>query len=123
MACIRKRRGRWVVDFRDSAGIRRWVTCETRHEAEDVLDGKRREARQATHPVVDPNITVAAYAECWLELLAASVKPRTLTMYRGYLRLHLLPAFGTTKLRQLAKGRIKAFLAEKIRGGFSRSSV
>lgn len=30
MACIRKRRGKWVVDYRDGAGVRRWVTCETR---------------------------------------------------------------------------------------------
>ena len=33
MACVRKRRGKWVVDYRDGAGIRRWVTCETRRDA------------------------------------------------------------------------------------------
>ena len=123
MACVRKRRGKWVVDYRDAAGVRRWVTCETRREAEDVRDSKRREARQATRPVVDPDITVIAYAERWLGLLAVGVKPRTLTMYRSYLNLHLLPVFGATKVRQLAKGRIKELLAQKIRIGFSRASV
>src|SRR2546425_12011023 len=122
MACVRKRRGKWVVDYRDAAGVRRWVAWETRREAEDVRDSKRREARQATRPVVDPDITVAAYAERWLGLLAVSVKPRTLTMYRSYLNLHLLPVFGATKVRQLAKGRIKGFLAEKI-STLSRASV
>src|SRR2546427_15306 len=122
MACVRKRRGKWVVDYRDGAGVRRWVTCETRREAEDVRDEKRREGRQATRPVVDPDITVAAYSERWLGLLAG-VKPRTRTMYRSYLRVHVLPALGATKVRQLAKGRIKEFLAEKFRRGFSRASV
>jgi len=26
MACIRKRRGKYVVDYRDDVGARRWVT-------------------------------------------------------------------------------------------------
>ena len=64
-----------------------------------------------------------AYAERWLGLLAVVVKPRTLTMYRSYLSLHLLPVFGATKVRQLAKGRIKELLAQKVRIGFSRASV
>src|SRR3989442_9660858 len=123
MACVRKRRGKWVVDYRDAAGVRRWVTCETRRDAEHVRHAKRREARQATRPVVDPDITVAAYAERWLGLLAVGVKPRTLTMYRSYLSLHLLPVFGETKVRQVAKGRIKELLAQKVRIGFSRASV
>lgn len=123
MACIRKRRGKYVVDYRDGAGIRRWATCATRREAEDVLSQKVREARQLTRPTVNPDITISEYAERWLSLIAAGVKPRTLTMYRGHLTLHLLPAFGTTKVRQLAKGRIKAFLADKIQRGFSRASV
>ncbi len=123
MACIRKRRGKWVVDHRDGAGVRRWATCRTRREAEDVLDVRRREARQATRPVVDPDITVAAYAERWLRQIAVGAKPRTVTMYGAYLKLHVLPLFGTTKVRQLVKGRIKEFLADKVQGGFSRASV
>src|SRR2546427_12278929 len=100
MACVRKRRGKWVVDYRDAAGVRRWVTCETRRGAEDVRDSKRREARQATRPVVDPDITVIAYAERWLGLLAGGVEPPTLTMYRSYLDPHLLAVVGATQGRQ-----------------------
>ncbi len=28
MACIRKRRGKWVIDYRDASGKRRWETAE-----------------------------------------------------------------------------------------------
>ncbi len=123
MACIRKRRGKWVVDYRDAAGIRRWATCRTRREAEEVLDVRRREARQATRPVVDPDITVAVYAERWLGLVAASVKPRTMETTRYALRTHLLPALGAMKVRQLAKGQVKAFLAGKLVSGLAPATV
>ncbi len=46
MACIRKRREKWVVDYRDGAGARRWVTCETREAANAVLSEKIRESRR-----------------------------------------------------------------------------
>lgn len=92
MACIRKRRGKWVVDYRDAAGIRRWNTCQTRRAAEDVLTEKLRESRQPSRPAVDPDITVAAYAERWLTLIAATVKPRTVESHEGALRCHILPA-------------------------------
>lgn len=123
MACIRKRRGKLVVDYRDSAGIRRWVTCRTRREAEDVLTEKLHESRQPTRPVADSNITLAAYAARWLGLISASVKLRTLETYQSTLRLHLLPVFGGVRVRQLHKGRVKAFLAQKLAAGLSRNSV
>ncbi len=123
MACIRKRRGKWVVDYRDAAGIRRWVTCQTRRVAEDVLSEKVRESRQRQRPAVDPNLTVAEYAERWLALIAPSVKPRTVETYRHALRLHLLPALGAQEVRQVHKAQIKAILAQKLAWGLSRSTV
>ena len=38
MACIRKRRGSWVADWRDGAGVRHWKAFDTKREAEDFLD-------------------------------------------------------------------------------------
>jgi len=38
MACIRKRRGKWVIDYRDAMGKRRWETVEgNRKDADDRL--------------------------------------------------------------------------------------
>ncbi len=122
MACIRKRRGRYVVDYRDGAGIRRWVTCRTRQEADDVLAAKVRESRQPTRPVVDHNLTVAVYAERWLGLLT-TLKPRTIDTYSDALRLHLLPHLGGVKVRLLHKGQVKGVLAQKLTDGLSRSTV
>ena len=118
MACIRKRRGKYVVDYRDDAGVRRWISCETRRQAEDVLSERLRESRQPVQPVVDTNITVAQYAERWLALIAAGLKPRTVETHRTALRLHVLPTPGRVKIRLLQKGHIKTLLAELLQRGW-----
>lgn len=123
MACVRKRRGKWVVDYRDGAGKRRWVTCGTRRDAEAVLDEKRRESRQGTRPMVDPDITVDWYSKRWLEFVRATVKAATLASYSSMVRLHILPAFGATKVRHLQRGRIKAWLVQEITAGYARETV
>jgi hypothetical protein len=46
MACIRKRRGRWVVDFRDQAGARRCESYRTRDEAKVALENHLKQVRQ-----------------------------------------------------------------------------
>ena len=99
MACVSKRRGKWVVDYRDGAGIRRWITCATRREADAIHAEKVREARQPTRPVVDSNITVASYSERWLSQTTATVKAKTLEGYAKTLRLHILPTLGSRSRR------------------------
>jgi integrase len=123
MACIRKRRGKWVVDYRDAAGIRRWATCETRRAADIVLAERLDEARQPREPVVDPDIRLDEYSQRWLNLIRMSVKPRTQDSYQQTIRLHLLPVLGSVKVRTLARGRIKMFLATKLTSGLARNSV
>ncbi len=86
------------------------------------------ETRQATKPVVDPNITTKDYSQRWLVMLDAAVaggtlKTRTRQSYKQNLDLHILPTLGSLKVRQLQKGRIKTLLAEKLSGGLARNSV
>jgi integrase len=123
MACIRKRRGQWVVDYRDGGGIRRWRTFGTKREAEDCLAKTIPEVRQRRRVVVPVTTTLAQYADRWLHLITHTVKPRTLASYAGMVRLHLLPAFGTWRVQYLDKGTIKNLLANKLAAGLSRNTV
>jgi len=88
-----------------------------------VLEEKLRGARQASRPAVDLNITFGAYAQRWLSIIAAGIKPRTVESYTDNLRLHLLPALGSAKVRDISKGWIKALLAEKLNAKLARNSV
>ena len=45
MACVRKRRGKWVVDFRDQHGKRHWETYRTKKEADDALAERHQDVR------------------------------------------------------------------------------
>ncbi len=125
MACIRKRRGKWIVDYRDGAGRRRWATCATRREADDVLATKVREARQQRLGlVVDSDLTVGQYAKQWLAVVATHVKPTTISVYRTMLDKHILPVLGGVKVQTLHRAQVKALLVSKLtEGRLTRSSV
>lgn len=123
MACIRKRRGKYVVDYRDSTGRRRWITCETKRDADEVLSAKIRENRQLTRPAADADVTVAQCAARWIATIASSLKPRTVESYQQCLRLYIEPRFGTTKIRKLHRGLIKEFLAQHLSSGLAPNTV
>ena len=123
MACIRKRRGQWVTDYRDGGGVRRWRTFATKRDVEDFLAKTIPEVRQRKRAVVPVTITATVYADRWLRLIASTVKPRTLESYASTLRLHLLPVFGAWRVQHLDKGGIKAMLADKLASGLSRNTV
>jgi integrase len=127
MASIRRRKRAkgavWIVDYRDGAGVRRWVTLRTKREAEDALARIIPESRQAAPRVVDRDITLGDYAERWLAQLETEIKPRTLESYRNNLELHVLPAFGRFRLRDLHRGHLKSHLAQKRAAGLGKNSV
>jgi len=123
MACIKKRRGKWVVDFRDGAGIRHWKTCETKRAAEDYLAKAIPETRQWSQSAVNHGVTLGQYADRWFDLIRSTIKRRTYTRYEELWRIHLKPAFGEVKVRQLHRGRIMGFLAGKLGEDLARNTV
>ena len=54
MACGRMRRGKYVVDWRDGAGIRHWKTFDRKGEAETFRDKVGPDARQRLTPLCLP---------------------------------------------------------------------
>lgn len=119
MACIRKRRGKYVVDFRDGAGIRRWATCETRTDANKVLSEKLR----GMGALRQSSITLAEFSGQWLSRISTGVKPRTLDSYGDSFRIHILPVLGNVKVQKLQRPVIKEFLASKLKDDLSGNTV
>lgn len=93
MACVRKRRGKYVVDWRDGAGVRRWKTFDKKTDADAHRDKVGPEARQRVTSSVPASITLKGYAEHWKQLIGHSVKSRTLTRYSEILTQHIFPRF------------------------------
>jgi len=116
---------KWVVDYYDATGIRRWVTCETKREAEDELAKVIPPSRQPrSAPVLNSNITVEYYAEHWLREVAAKAKPLTVTSYKANVACHIVPRLGSVRVRALSKALVKQFLTELLTSNqLLRSSV
>jgi len=116
---VAKRRGKWVADFRDAFGIRRWVTCDTKAEAEVAeAEGRLAKSGQTTFPTVDPDITLTDYSKRFLEECGArDIKSRTSERYEGALRVHILPRLGRLKVRDLSRPVVKDLLLGKLQSG------
>ena len=67
MACIKKRRGKWVVDWRDAQGRRHWETMADKKSASDRLAEVLK--NQGVTLATDDR-TVKEYGGWWLEKIA-----------------------------------------------------
>ena len=123
MACVRKRRGKYVVDWRDGTGVRHWRTFDKKGDAEEFRDKIGPEARHRITPTVPPTIKTHEYFEHWKGLIAHTIKSRTLARYSEIFSLHILPRFEKVRVRDLDRGRIKLFLTEKLSAGLEKRTV
>ena len=112
-----KRVTRWVADFRDAGGRRRYVTCETKREAELVL------ARRSLQPGTNPHGRFEEAAHQWLAIAKTKVRPQTLKVYETILRLHVLPAMKSKCLSKIRPSDVELVLASKLAGGMAPITV
>jgi integrase len=119
---IYRRGGRYQVRVRDASG--RGVSRSARTLAEARL--LRAQLSQSRAPV-DGRLTVAAYADDWLETYrgrrGAPVRPSTLRGYRADLDQHVLPALGRRRLTALGPPDVRALVAGLERKGLSPARI
>ena len=56
MACISKRRGRWVIDFYDTYGNRRWKTMPKGSTKKNAIDSLREIEDQVRRGIYLPEL-------------------------------------------------------------------
>jgi integrase len=89
---------------------------------------KQMQAFQRQHeqgaPVVPDRQTVAHYLKDWLEgCKPPALEYSTYAGYEQYVRLHLIPAFGSTKLGQLTPQQVQRLYRDKLAQGKSTTTV
>jgi integrase len=115
MACVKKRRGKWVLDFRDNTGRRRWETYETRKEADDALAVRVRELRRGTYCPPAQIPTVKEIAEAWLTAKAGEgLKPSTISGLENHVHDHIIPALGSMRLDLVSPRDVEALKAALV---------
>ncbi len=119
MACVRKRRGKWVIDFYDQFGDRHWETVGTnKKEAEERLSERILKIGKGDYTTPkDRKITFSVLAERWLTSREGKIRPITIQQYEDHLNKHLLSFFGPVKIGQIDSGLVEAYIASKRKEG------
>ena len=95
----------------------------SRREAQKILDSKPRPLNQARRL---PQFTIPLdqfVREQWEPATLPTLRAGSARYYGIQLRCHLLPAFGATRLCDITRVKIQAFLRDKRNSGLSGSSV
>ena len=121
MACIKKRRGKWVVDYRDSQGKRHWETKTNKTAAQDrlaeIISGDQPEQPLETR-------TFKEYGEWWLENVAkGAIKESTYQEYGNALKNHVYPTLGAVRFIEVRRAMIRELIAAKKKEGLAQSTI
>jgi integrase len=124
-----EKRGRsgWIVDYHrlvNGEWLRTWKAFKTEEAAEEYRDQVAQQLRGlGDDGAEDFDISLGDFAKRrFLPEVKAVRKPRTYASYEETVRLHLKP-LGDTRIRELSRRRITAFLVGKLSSGLSRGTV
>lgn len=121
MACVRKWRGSWVVDWRDPSGKR---FIETVNGDRDVAERRLSEVVRTGKQPASKRLTFKEYAEQWLETSAkGNIKDSTYEEYERSLKVHLYPLFQSKPLVKVTREMVRQMIAVKKKAGLSRSTI
>ena len=121
MACVRKSRDKWVVDWRDPGGKRFIETVDGDRDA-----AKRRlgEILKSGEQAASKRLTFQGYAESWLKNHAkVTIKHSTYLEYERALKVHLYPLFGSKPLVRVGRKMVREMIATKQKAGLSQSTI
>ncbi len=113
--------GRWEARYW-SAGKRRSVYGETRKEAVGKL-AEALASKDNARVFVPSDITVGEFFARYDDVACDTMKRRSLETYRDIARLHLLPAFGSKKLKDLSREHVQRLYSRKREVGLSAARV
>src|SRR3954469_25633971 len=94
MACVRKYRGSWVVDWRDPVTKKRCIES-VEENSRDAAKRRLSEILKSGERSANKRLTFKEYGTYWLENCAmGNIKDSTYEEYERSLTLHLYPVFG-----------------------------
>jgi hypothetical protein len=114
--------GRWEARYW-VGGKRRSVYGSTRKEAAERLAKAIAKGEEPRPTLTATNITVREFFAQYDDAVRDTMKRRSLETYRDIARLHLLPAFGGNKLKDLTREAVQRMCSQKRDAGLSAARV
>jgi integrase len=111
MACVVKRRNKWMLDYRDQHGVRRIETTQgNKKDAELLLAQRLQEIGRGEFQPRQEEKTFKELVDIYTSNhIETNVRSSTRADYLTNLRLHLLPYFGRTRLRAITPEVVEAW--------------
>jgi integrase len=101
---------RWLVDYSDGDGNRRFETFTHKKDADARYAEVKVDLRRGTHVASTKSPTVKEAGEQWIRAAEADGLERTtVDQYRQHVELHIVPFIGRTKLANLTPSAVTAF--------------
>jgi hypothetical protein len=125
MACISKRRGRWVIDFYDTYGKRRWKTLPNGSTKKKAQDSLREIEDQVRKGIFIPERRIPVFkdvAKDWIEYKQDNVRASSLKMYKGHLKFHFT-AIDPIRINRITTSRVEKFISEKQQNGMNLTTL
>jgi integrase len=122
MACVRKYRGHWVVDWRDPLTKKRAIEAVE----EDTRDAAKRRLAEIlkTGEQIGSKATFKEYGDWWLENCAkGAIAESTYQEYVAVLKNHVNPLIGSKPVAKISRAMIRELIASKKKEGFSQSTI
>jgi len=131
MACISKRRGKWVADYRDSTGKRHWETFSTRKEAERALAEHVTAIKDNRYVPSNDKRTVSDAYKSWWKLSVQGtdnrsgtlLRPTTQALYGMTWRTHIEPKWGARKIQTVAAEEVARWQQDLLGAGNGPKTV
>ena len=113
--------GRWEARYW-SEGKRLSIYGRTRKEVADKLADAL--SNKGENPVFAPtNVTVAEFLVQYEDAVRNTMKRRSFETCQSIAKVHLLPAFGTIRLKDLTRDQVQRMYSHKLDAGLSAARV
>jgi integrase len=113
--------GRLCAKYKDTCGKWRYLYRKSKVEAKKALRQTLKDRDEGMTP--PSRMTVGIYLDQWLEDMHATVSRRTWMSREGFVRNHIKPALGKTKLARLTADDVRKRYKKKLAEGLASSSV
>jgi len=115
MACIAKRRERYVIDFYDNQGKRRWKTLPKGTTKAKAKEAMREIEDQLAKGIYLPDKRTPTFAEVakdWLEYKKPNLRDSTWSVYEGHTRNHFQD-LDPLKINRITTAKIEKFITDR----------
>jgi len=125
MACISKRRGRWVIDFYDTYGKRRWNTMPKGTTKKKAIESLREIEDQVRRGIYLPERKIPTFKEVakdWIEYKRPNLRQSTWSVYEGHIRNHF-SEFNPIRVSLITTSRVEKWIAARSSEGMELGTL